>query len=85
MLGKGSSNIRKESACMCVCLLLCVAVCMRDVCPRKWECVSLVHVCILYVFLLCFSYVFVSECMPIFVCVCVCVCACVCACVHVYV
>ena len=34
----------------------------------------LVLVSKLYVFLLCFCYVFLSECMSVFVCVCVCVC-----------
>ena len=33
MLGRGTSNVRKESAHTYMCLLLYVAVCMLDVCP----------------------------------------------------
>ena len=53
-----TSNVKKESAYICLCLLLCVAVHKCNVCPCIWECV-LVHVCILHTFLLCC--VFVSD------------------------
>ena len=38
----------------------------------------LVHVCILYAFLLCFVFVSDNQCMSVFACVSVCVCACMC-------
>ena len=74
MLGRGTSNVRKESArILHVFAAVHSSVYMRcDMCPCIWECVS---VCILYVLSVC---VCVCVCMH----VCVCVFVCVYVCVH---
>ena len=63
---------------MCMCLLLFVAVCVHDVCPYIWDCVS---VCMLYVSSLsCICYVCLRLTMS--ACLYLCVCVCVCVCMH---
>ena len=92
MLGSGTSDVRKKRARMCVCLLLFVAVWVRDVCPCIWECFCVHNVCVsslLCIYLLCVlvSYyecmcvLCVCVCVCVFVCMHMCVCLCVCLCV----
>ena len=58
---KGTSNVRKESTCMSVFLLLCIAVCMRNVC--MFLSAHVPNVCISsFLLCICLLCVFVSNC-----------------------
>ena len=80
-----------------MCLQLCVVVYMNDVCMQASECVlcmrvhmSIVFVCLLFVFVHACMQVYVCATLPIGVCFCVlvrdceCICVCLCACVSMY-
>ena len=73
---------RRVHACVCVFAALCSRVYAQ--CVFMYMGVGfLVHVCILYMFLLCCVFVSDSQCMSVFVCVSVCMC--VHGCIHMHV